>query len=88
MITDIENALKDVASYTAEAQSYTNAVDRQLTINQNIIAAKEDTATNIGAIDEVSAISKATALAVRQQATISMAAQANIAQSNLARLFS
>jgi hypothetical protein len=35
----------------------------------------------------VSSIAKATSLAVRQQATISMASQANISQSNLARLF-
>jgi len=85
---DIDNVLTSAATYTATAESFSSAVDRQLTINQNTIAAKEDTASAIGAIDEVAAISKATALAVRQQATISMAAQANISQSNLARLFS
>ncbi|MDR0304269.1 MAG: hypothetical protein LBH98_05820 [Chitinispirillales bacterium] len=86
--TDVEDALGEVAKYTATAEAFTVAADRQLTINENIIAAKESTAANIGAIDEVQSISKATALAVRQQATIAMAAQANISQSNLARLFS
>jgi len=58
-----------------------------LTINQNIISAKESAAESIGAIDEVSAISKATSLQVRQQATVAMASQANLSQLTLARLF-
>jgi len=85
---DLDKILTATATYTATADAFSSSVDRQLTVNQNTIAAKEDTAAAIGAIDEVSAISKATALAVRQQATISMAAQSNISQSNLARLFS
>jgi len=86
--SDLDEVLTSAASYTSTAEAFSSSVDRQLTVNQNTIAAKEDTASAIGAIDEVAAISKATALAVRQQATISMAAQANISQSNLARLFS
>ena len=81
-------ALTNVITYTATADAFSSSVDRQLTINQNIVAAKENTASAIGAIDEISAIGKATALAVRQQATIAMASQANIVQSNIARLFS
>jgi flagellin-like hook-associated protein FlgL len=87
-VATINDALKTVATYTAEADAFTAQTDRQLTINQNIIAAKENTVAAIGSIDEVSAIGKATALQVRQQATIAMASQANLSQLNLARLFS
>ena len=80
-------ALTAARNLAAAGDSFNGKVDRQLTINQNIIAAKENSASAIGAIDEVSAISKATALQVRQQATISMASQANLSQLNLARLF-
>jgi hypothetical protein len=86
-VTDIESALGEIVQYTATAEAFSATADRQLTINENIIAAKNDTAANIGAIDEVQSISKATAIAVRQQATIAMASQANISQSNIARLF-
>jgi hypothetical protein len=86
--TDFKAAVEEVITYSANADAFNSSVDRQLTINQNIVSAKESTAAAIGAIDEVSAIGKATALAVRQQATIAMAAQANISQSNIARLFS
>ncbi|MCL1946567.1 MAG: hypothetical protein FWF51_06455 [Chitinivibrionia bacterium] len=99
-ITDVSGALADltdetkiktaeaaISKWMAEASANSSAADRQLTINQNIISAKEGAAESIGAIDEVSAISKATSLQVRQQATVSMASQANLSQLTLARLF-
>jgi flagellin-like hook-associated protein FlgL len=86
-IAGINTAIGQTVTFTATADAFTSAIDRQMTINQNIVSARENTAAAIGSIDEVSAINRATALAVRQQATVSMAAQANISQLNLARLF-
>jgi flagellin-like hook-associated protein FlgL len=86
--TKIDAALKAVAKYTAEAEGFNSAIDRQMTINQNIMAAKENTISAVRDIDDIAAIGKATALEIRQQASISMIAQANIAQTSLVRLFS
>ena len=85
--TKLNEAITAAQAYSSAGDNFNNSIDRQLTINQNVIAAKENSASAIGAIDEVSAISKATALQVRQQATISMASQANLSQLSLARLF-
>jgi len=90
-ITDadtIDTALTSVAKYTATAEGFNASVDRQMTINQNIMAAKENTISAVRDIDDIAAIGKATALEIRQQASISMIAQANVSQTSLIRLFS
>jgi len=84
----VDAALTAVAKYTAQAESFNSSVDRQLTINQNIMAAKENTISAVRDIDDIAAIGKATALEIRQQASISMIAQANVSQTSLIRLFS
>jgi len=85
---NMDAAFDSVAKYTATAEGFNSAVNRQMTINQNIMAAKENTISAVRDIDDIAAIGKATALEIRQQASLSMIAQANISQASLVRLFS
>jgi len=86
--TNMDAAFQSVAKYTATAEGFNSAVNRQMTINQNIMAAKENTISAVRDIDDIAAIGKATALEIRQQASLSMIAQANISQASLVKLFS
>jgi len=85
---NLDAAFASLAKYTATAEGFNSAVNRQMTINQNIMAAKENTISAVRDIDDIAAIGKATALEIRQQASLSMIAQANISQASLVRLFS
>ena len=86
-----DNALDAAATgaenYLTRAEAFSSAVDRQSTLNENRIAAKNDVVEQLGAIDEMREMSRATSLMIRQQATVAMAAQANMAQMNMAKLF-
>jgi flagellin-like hook-associated protein FlgL len=62
-------------------------INRHETLNTNIIAANQEAANSIGAIDEMSAMSQMASLTVRQNATVSMASQANLSQFAMLRLF-
>ena len=80
-------AIEGVTKFTAEADAFNSRIDRQMTINQNVISAQREVAASIGSIDEIRAMSESVALTVRQQATMAMAAQANVNQTIVERLF-
>jgi len=83
----LDTLMTAAAGYTASADAFNATIDRQLTINENVIAAKENSIAAVRDIDQVKAIAQATALEVRQMASVAMMAQANISQQFVARLF-
>ncbi len=74
-------------SYLVKAQAYDKSVDRQLRISDTIIQSKQSAISLITDIDEVSEMNKQTDLMIRQQASISMLAQAQMSRSAITRLF-
>jgi flagellin len=74
-------------SYLVKAQSYDKSVDRQLRVSDTIIQSKQSAISLITDIDEVSEMNKQTDLMIRQQASISMLAQAQLSRSAITRLF-
>ncbi|HEX2955467.1 MAG TPA: hypothetical protein VHO70_01475 [Chitinispirillaceae bacterium] len=74
-------------SYLVKAQSYDKSVDRQLRISDTIIQSKQSAISLITDIDEVTEMNKQTDLMIRQQASISMLAQARMSRSAISRLF-
>ena len=86
--TDVQDELKKATSFTIKAEGYLTQVDRQIKMNENIISNKESTYSALTDLDEVKALTKATDLQVRQQASIAMIAQANNMAGSVARLYS
>jgi flagellin len=74
-------------SYLVKAQSYDKSADRQLRISDTIIQSKQSAISLITDIDEVTEMNKKTDLMIRQQASISMLAQAQVSRSAISRLF-
>jgi flagellin len=89
--TDAANmatAISAAQTYVADLSSFQTAVNREMKLNDTIIAGKDATISALINVDEVEELAKVTNLQVRQQATVSMMSQANVSQSLLARLFS
>jgi flagellin-like hook-associated protein FlgL len=73
--------------YVAEMESFAIVLQRQFNLTDTIISSKESTISAIININEVEELSALTMLQVRQEATISMLAQANIIQGYAAQLY-
>lgn len=86
-VADVQAELEAATSYSVKADGYLNQIDRQVEINENLITSKDNTSSAITDLDEVKALAEATELQVRQQATVSMIAQANLVTGNVARLY-
>jgi flagellin-like hook-associated protein FlgL len=71
----------------AELNSFATLLQRQLNLTETVINSKEATISAITDIDELQELSTLTLLQVRQEATIAMMAQANMAQGYAAKLY-
>ncbi len=90
-ITDastVQTELELATSYTVKSEGYLSQIDRHIGINETLISNKEATSSAITDIDEIKALQQATELQVRQQASVSMIAQANMMSGGVARLYS
>lgn len=85
--TTIDDEITKATSYTVKAESFLSQIDRQIEMNENLIASKEDTYSALTDLDEVKSLAQATNLQVRQQASIAMIAQANNMAGSVARLY-
>ena len=85
--SDIQNEINNAQVYVAEMESFATLLQRQYNLTDTIISSKESTISAIVDIDEVKELSALTMLQVRQEATISMLAQANILQGYAAQLY-
>jgi len=83
----VNTLLNEVATFTSRAEAFNTTIDRQLTINQNMMSAREQTISAVRDVDDMRAIQQATNLEIRRNASVSMMAQANISQGVIARLF-
>jgi len=84
----IDDAIEATTAFTVTAEGYSTQIDRQIEINENLVSNKEDVHSSLVDLDEVKALQEATQLQVRQQATVSMIAQANMMAGGVARLYS
>lgn len=85
--TDMDNSIHNAQTYVAELESYSKEIDRSLKLTDTVIAGKTATVSAIVNVDEMKEITNVTNMQVRQQATVSMMAQANSTQAGIARLF-
>jgi flagellin-like hook-associated protein FlgL len=83
MATVLNNATK----FLAGAEAADKAVDRHLNVVDTVIQTKQSLVAEITEIDDVKELAKQTDLNVRQQAAVSMIAQANMSQQGVMRLF-
>jgi flagellin-like hook-associated protein FlgL len=85
--SDVQAELEKITSYTVKADGYLTQINNQKELNTNIITSKENTISSITDVDEAKALAEATSLQVRQQATVSMMAQANSSAAIISRLY-
>lgn len=85
--SDMDAALDPATAYAVKAEGYLSQIDRQIEIGENLTTSKENTLSAVEDIDEVKALAEATQLQVRQQASVSMIAQANLMAGSVARLY-
>ena len=64
-----------------------NLVDHQVNVTDTVIQSKQAAYSEVAEIDDAKEMAKQTALNVRQQASVAMMAQANMAQQGIMRLF-
>jgi flagellin len=83
----LSDATNQAQTYVADMSSFQTAVNREMKLNDTIIAGKEATVSALINVDEVKELANVTNLQVRQQATVSMMSQANVSNASLARLF-
>jgi flagellin-like hook-associated protein FlgL len=83
----IQSEIDNAEKYVAAMNSYSTLLQRDLNLADTVINSKNATISMITDIDDVQETAALTALQVRQQATISMLAQANIVQGFAAQLY-
>jgi flagellin len=84
---DIQAEINNAQVYVASMKSFGTIFQRDLNLADTIISSKQATISAITDINDVEEMTALTALQIRQQATASMLAQANIAQSFAAQLY-
>lgn len=90
-ITDAANlatAITDAQTYLAELSSWSTELDNASKLADTAVSSKQAAISAITDINEVMEMSALTNLQVRGQAAVAMMTQSNIAQAQLARLFS
>ena len=75
------------SAYIGQMQGYGTAPDIQTNLNNTIIASKTAAIKATSGIDDVAMLAQETDLQVRQQAAVSMMAQAHLSQYYLGRLY-
>ncbi len=85
--TNMAAVINNATKFLAGAEAANNAVDRHIDVVDTVIQSKKSLISEISEIDDVEELAKQTDLNVRQQATISMIAQANMSQQGIMRLF-
>lgn len=83
----IDDAVTKAAKFLVGAEHMDKAIERQANITDTVIQTKKAVISEIEDIDDMEELAKQTDLGVRQQAAVSMMAQANMAQQGVMRLF-
>ena len=85
--TDIQAEINNAQVYVSAMKSFGTILQRHLNLNDTIISSKQATISAITDISDVQEMTALTALQIRQQATASMLAQANLVQGYAAKLY-
>ena len=83
----VQAEITNAQQYVSDMQSFGTQITRQSNLTDTIISSKQATVSAIMDVNEAEEESNVTNLQVRQQATVSMMSQANLAQSAIAKLF-
>lgn len=85
--TAIDTQVDKMLTYLSEAKAFDNIASQQLKLNDTIISSKEAVKSLITEIDEAAETSKMVDQSVRQQAAVSMIAQANMSRQSVLKLY-
>lgn len=86
-VTAVEGEMGEAASYLAKVKSWDDSLQSYGEIADTVIAAKENHKAAITDVDDVKEMAKVTDMQVRQQAAVSMMAQANMSRQGMMQLF-
>ena len=86
-VTAVEAELGEAASYLAKAKTWDDSLQSYNEIADTVVAAKENYSAAITDVDDVKEMAKVTDMQVRQQAAVSMMAQANMSRQGMMQLF-
>ncbi|MBN1306765.1 MAG: hypothetical protein JXA18_02530 [Chitinispirillaceae bacterium] len=84
---DVQDQMDLMLTYMWEAKAFDGTADQQLNLTATIINSKQAVKSLITDIDEAEEMSKVLDLSLRQQASVAMLAQGNLAQSSLLKLY-
>lgn len=84
---EIQNELNKADTYAAQMDSFSRGLQQQINLTDTVINSKEATISALTDINDVEEMTALTALQIRQEATVSMFAQANIIQGYAAKLY-
>ncbi|MBN1576056.1 MAG: hypothetical protein JW913_05865 [Chitinispirillaceae bacterium] len=83
----VQGQMDLMLTYMSEAKAFNGTADQQLNLTTTIINSKQAVKSLITDVDEAEEMSKVLDLSLRQQASIAMLAQGNLAQNSLLKLF-
>lgn len=87
IVTNIEAEIDSMLTYLSEAKAFDSIASQQLKLNDTIISSKEAVKSLITDIDEAAETSRMIDESVRQQAAVSMIAQANMSRQSVLKLY-
>ncbi len=86
-VTDTQTQVTAAMTYMYEAKSYDSITDQQLKLTDTIVNSKKAVMSLITDIDEAEELNNATDQSIRQQAAMSMLAQANMSREGILKLY-
>jgi flagellin-like hook-associated protein FlgL len=87
IVDQIDAEIENMLSYLSEAKAFDAIASQQLKLNDTIISSKEAVKSLITDIDEAAETSRMIDESVRQQAAVSMIAQANMSRQSVLKLY-
>ena len=85
--TDVQTEIDSMLTYLSEAKAYDAIADQQLNLTNTIITSKQGVKSLITDIDEAEETNRALDQSIRQQAAMSMLAQANMSRQAVMKLY-
>lgn len=84
---DVQGEIDSMLTYMSEAKAYNNIADQQLSLTDTIVNSKKAVLSLITDIDDAEETNKALDQSIRQQAAMSMLAQANMSRQAVMKLY-
>lgn len=84
----VQTQIDSMLTYLSEAKSYDSIASQQMNLTDTIIASKQSVQSMITDVDEAQAMNDMIDQSIRQQAAVSMMAQANMSREAILKLYS